>query len=176
MCRQSAGTCDLPEFCTGLSSDCPEDSFEMNGKPCYKMLQGSGTVQGYCYNGQCPTQEHHCWRLFGPGTLSMLLSKTSAAGLGSPSLRLFCFLGWYLHAQLERCTSGFVYKNVTLVFGCAFWSLADHIQTRGWSTRLSPGGWQAARLNCTACDSIKKSPERLQQHRHREQVELSGSG
>uniref|UniRef100_A0A3P8QWM7 ADAM metallopeptidase domain 8b n=1 Tax=Astatotilapia calliptera TaxID=8154 RepID=A0A3P8QWM7_ASTCA len=67
VCRQSAGTCDLPEFCTGLSSDCPEDSFEMNGKPCYKTLQGSGTVQGYCYNGQCPTQEHHCWRLFGPG-------------------------------------------------------------------------------------------------------------
>lgn len=67
VCRQSAGSCDLPEFCTGLSSDCPEDSFEMNGKPCYKTLQGSGTVQGYCYNGQCPTREHHCWRLFGPG-------------------------------------------------------------------------------------------------------------
>uniref|UniRef100_A0A3Q4IG13 ADAM metallopeptidase domain 8b n=1 Tax=Neolamprologus brichardi TaxID=32507 RepID=A0A3Q4IG13_NEOBR len=67
VCRQSAGNCDLPEFCTGLSSDCPEDSFEMNGKPCYKTLQGSGTVQGYCYNGQCPTREHHCWRLFGPG-------------------------------------------------------------------------------------------------------------
>lgn len=61
-CRPSAGDCDLPEYCTGVSQDCPEDSFEMNGKPCYNK------AQGYCYDGQCPTHEHHCWRLFGPGT------------------------------------------------------------------------------------------------------------
>ncbi|XP_040923423.1 disintegrin and metalloproteinase domain-containing protein 8 [Toxotes jaculatrix] len=61
VCRKSAGDCDLPEYCTGLSEDCPADSFEMNGKPCYNQ------AQGYCYNGQCPTHEQHCWRLFGPG-------------------------------------------------------------------------------------------------------------
>ncbi|CAL8282839.1 unnamed protein product [Merluccius merluccius] len=60
VCRSSAGECDLSEYCTGLSENCPEDSFVMNGKPCYN--QG----QGYCYNGQCPTNKHHCWRLFGP--------------------------------------------------------------------------------------------------------------
>ncbi|KAK2820733.1 hypothetical protein Q5P01_023692 [Channa striata] len=61
VCRKSASDCDLPDYCTGVSEDCPEDSFEMNGKPC------SDQAQGYCYNGQCPTQEQHCWRLFGPG-------------------------------------------------------------------------------------------------------------
>uniref|UniRef100_A0A7N9AXX5 ADAM metallopeptidase domain 8b n=1 Tax=Mastacembelus armatus TaxID=205130 RepID=A0A7N9AXX5_9TELE len=61
VCRSSAGECDLPEYCSGLSQDCPEDGFEMNGKPCYNQ------VQGYCYDGQCPTHEQHCWRLFGSG-------------------------------------------------------------------------------------------------------------
>ncbi|TMS22512.1 Disintegrin and metalloproteinase domain-containing protein 28 [Larimichthys crocea] len=61
VCRKSASSCDLPEYCTGASEDCPEDSFEMNGKPCFNQ------AQGYCYNGQCPTHEQHCWRLFGPG-------------------------------------------------------------------------------------------------------------
>nr|XP_046232317.1 zinc metalloproteinase-disintegrin-like BjussuMP-1 [Scatophagus argus] len=62
VCRKSAGDCDLPEYCTGVSQDCPEDSFHMNGKPCYNQ------AQGYCYDGQCPTHEQHCWRLFGTGT------------------------------------------------------------------------------------------------------------
>ncbi|XP_028287612.1 zinc metalloproteinase-disintegrin-like 2d [Parambassis ranga] len=64
VCRKSASDCDLPEHCSGESQDCPEDSFEMNGKPCYN--QG----QGFCYNGQCPTHEQHCWRLFGTGARS----------------------------------------------------------------------------------------------------------
>ncbi|XP_049418739.1 zinc metalloproteinase-disintegrin-like 2d [Epinephelus fuscoguttatus] len=63
VCRKSAGDCDLPEYCTGASEDCPEDSFEMNGKPCYDR------VQGYCHNGQCPSHEQHCWRLFGQGAI-----------------------------------------------------------------------------------------------------------
>lgn len=63
MCRSSAGDCDLPEYCSGVSADCPEDSFEMNGKPCYNPKLGQ------CYNGQCPTRAQHCWRLFGEGAL-----------------------------------------------------------------------------------------------------------
>uniref|UniRef100_A0A3B5KWJ0 Uncharacterized protein n=1 Tax=Xiphophorus couchianus TaxID=32473 RepID=A0A3B5KWJ0_9TELE len=61
ICRRAAGSCDLPEYCSGDSADCPEDSFEMNGKPCY------GQAPGYCYDGQCPTRAKHCWRLFGEG-------------------------------------------------------------------------------------------------------------
>ncbi|XP_024909606.1 zinc metalloproteinase-disintegrin-like batroxstatin-1 isoform X2 [Cynoglossus semilaevis] len=62
LCRKSAGECDLSEYCDGLSEYCPEDSFVMNGKPCYNH------VQGYCYNGKCPSYEYHCWRLFGQGS------------------------------------------------------------------------------------------------------------
>lgn len=71
VCRKSASDCDLPEHCSGESQDCPEDGFEMNGKPCYS--QG----QGFCYNGRCPTHEQHCWRLFGTGTYNTL--RVSAA-------------------------------------------------------------------------------------------------
>ncbi|XP_029954393.1 disintegrin and metalloproteinase domain-containing protein 8-like isoform X2 [Salarias fasciatus] len=62
VCRRSAGDCDLPEYCTGESQDCPADSFEMNGKPCYNQ------APGFCHDGRCPTREQHCWRLFGPGS------------------------------------------------------------------------------------------------------------
>ncbi|CAM9305941.1 unnamed protein product, partial [Lampetra planeri] len=61
VCRKSASDCDLPEYCTGVSGVCPEDSFVMNGKPCHDQ------APGFCYNGQCPSHEQHCWRLFGPG-------------------------------------------------------------------------------------------------------------
>lgn len=61
VCRMSADECDLTDYCTGASAECPEDSFEMNGKPCYNQ------AEGYCHDGQCPTHEQHCWRLFGPG-------------------------------------------------------------------------------------------------------------
>ncbi|XP_035469320.2 zinc metalloproteinase-disintegrin-like berythractivase [Scophthalmus maximus] len=63
VCRKSAGDCDLPEYCTGESEDCPDDGFEMNGKPCYDQSQG------FCHDGQCPTHEQHCWRLFGLGAI-----------------------------------------------------------------------------------------------------------
>lgn len=66
VCRASAGQCDLAEYCTGASEECPEDSFEMNGKPCYNQ------AEGYCHDGQCPTHQHHCWRVFGPGNGSAL--------------------------------------------------------------------------------------------------------
>ncbi|XP_051529686.1 zinc metalloproteinase-disintegrin-like 8 isoform X2 [Myxocyprinus asiaticus] len=60
LCRASVNECDLAEYCTGLSEQCPDNDFNMNGKPC-----SSG--QGYCYNGQCPTHLQHCQRLWGTG-------------------------------------------------------------------------------------------------------------
>ncbi|XP_071896359.1 disintegrin and metalloproteinase domain-containing protein 8 isoform X13 [Anas platyrhynchos] len=58
MCRASKNDCDLPEHCTGLSSECPEDVFQENGIPCQ-----SGN--GYCYNGACPTHAEQCRVLWG---------------------------------------------------------------------------------------------------------------
>ncbi|XP_015721658.1 disintegrin and metalloproteinase domain-containing protein 8 isoform X3 [Coturnix japonica] len=58
LCRASKNDCDLPERCTGLSSECPEDVFQENGIPC----QGG---RGYCYNGACPSHAEQCRLLWG---------------------------------------------------------------------------------------------------------------
>ncbi|KAM5141561.1 disintegrin and metalloproteinase domain-containing protein 8 [Mantella aurantiaca] len=58
MCRKRKGECDLPEYCTGMSAQCPEDAFQENG-----LLCSSGI--GYCYNGVCPSLGQHCRTLWG---------------------------------------------------------------------------------------------------------------
>lgn len=60
-CRDSSNSCDLPEFCTGASPQCPANVYLHDGHPC----QG---VDGYCYNGICQTHEQQCVTLWGPGT------------------------------------------------------------------------------------------------------------
>ncbi|XP_059802803.1 disintegrin and metalloproteinase domain-containing protein 8-like isoform X1 [Hypanus sabinus] len=59
MCRIAQHDCDLTDYCDGLSSQCPEDAFKMNGSPC-------GNGEGYCYNGRCPTPRKQCIVLWGP--------------------------------------------------------------------------------------------------------------
>uniref|UniRef100_UPI003AAA9530 disintegrin and metalloproteinase domain-containing protein 8a n=1 Tax=Centroberyx gerrardi TaxID=166262 RepID=UPI003AAA9530 len=59
MCRPSAGDCDLAEHCTGFSAFCPTDAFTQNGRSCNRG-------RGHCYNGQCPSQDQRCKRLWGP--------------------------------------------------------------------------------------------------------------
>ncbi|XP_068381106.1 disintegrin and metalloproteinase domain-containing protein 33 isoform X2 [Eschrichtius robustus] len=59
-CRRSAGDCDLPEFCTGASPYCPPDIYLLDGSPCARG-------RGYCRDGACPTLEHQCQQLWGPG-------------------------------------------------------------------------------------------------------------
>ncbi|KAJ8380054.1 hypothetical protein SKAU_G00008320 [Synaphobranchus kaupii] len=58
MCRQQQDECDLAEYCTGKSNDCPEDVFSVNGIPCQKE-------QGYCYNGECPRRDNQCIKMWG---------------------------------------------------------------------------------------------------------------
>ncbi|KAG8434944.1 hypothetical protein GDO86_013055, partial [Hymenochirus boettgeri] len=58
MCRRKKGDCDLPEYCTGTSAQCPEDAVLENGAPC-------GYGSGYCYNGQCPSLSQQCKTLWG---------------------------------------------------------------------------------------------------------------
>ncbi|KAM3606082.1 uncharacterized protein V6R79_010560 [Siganus canaliculatus] len=59
VCRPKTGDCDLPEYCTGYSASCPTDAYTQNGLPCNRG-------KGYCYNGQCPSRQEHCKRLWGP--------------------------------------------------------------------------------------------------------------
>uniref|UniRef100_A0A8C7WBP7 ADAM metallopeptidase domain 28 n=1 Tax=Oncorhynchus mykiss TaxID=8022 RepID=A0A8C7WBP7_ONCMY len=58
-CRMKHDDCDLPEYCTGESADCPEDVFTVNGIPC----DGG---RGYCNNGQCPQHHAQCVKMYGP--------------------------------------------------------------------------------------------------------------
>ncbi|XP_053530621.1 zinc metalloproteinase-disintegrin-like crotastatin isoform X2 [Ictalurus punctatus] len=62
MCRPMRDECDLPEYCTGYSSSCPEDVFAMNGLPCKNST-------GYCYNGQCPKRDDQCIKMWGSGAV-----------------------------------------------------------------------------------------------------------
>ncbi|XP_053366090.1 disintegrin and metalloproteinase domain-containing protein 12 [Clarias gariepinus] len=59
-CRESSNSCDLPEFCTGLSPHCPANVYLHDGHACH-------AVDGYCYNGICQTHEQQCITLWGPG-------------------------------------------------------------------------------------------------------------
>ncbi|XP_036620537.1 disintegrin and metalloproteinase domain-containing protein 33 [Trichosurus vulpecula] len=60
LCREEAGDCDLPEFCTGASPHCPANVYLLDGSPC-----AGGTA--YCRDGMCPTHEGQCQQLWGPG-------------------------------------------------------------------------------------------------------------
>ncbi|XP_069000873.1 disintegrin and metalloproteinase domain-containing protein 8a [Embiotoca jacksoni] len=59
VCRPKAGACDLAEYCSGFSASCPTDAYTQNGLSCNRG-------KGYCYNGQCPSRQEHCKRLWGP--------------------------------------------------------------------------------------------------------------
>ncbi|XP_030647675.1 disintegrin and metalloproteinase domain-containing protein 28 [Chanos chanos] len=57
-CRAKHDECDLAEYCTGKSAQCPEDVFSVNGIPCQNG-------KGYCYNGQCPQLADQCVKMWG---------------------------------------------------------------------------------------------------------------
>ena len=54
--------CDLPEYCTGESSDCPKNAHVKDARPC---LSGKGS----CYGGSCITLENQCQTLWGPNAI-----------------------------------------------------------------------------------------------------------
>ncbi|NWY37375.1 ADA33 protein, partial [Sylvia atricapilla] len=60
MCREAAGSCDLPEFCTGASPYCPANVYLLDGSSC-------AHGQAYCSNGMCMTHQQQCVQLWGPG-------------------------------------------------------------------------------------------------------------
>ncbi|XP_003228946.1 disintegrin and metalloproteinase domain-containing protein 29 [Anolis carolinensis] len=57
VCRERTNVCDLPEFCTGVTEWCPEDTYVQDGTPCYDGA--------YCYHGKCSTHNEQCKRIFG---------------------------------------------------------------------------------------------------------------
>ncbi|NXS63911.1 ADAM8 protein, partial [Brachypteracias leptosomus] len=75
LCRASKSDCDLPEYCSGFSAECPEDVFQENGISC---LNGNG----YCYNGACPSHGEQCRTLWGAGSISPTLPILLAPHFG----------------------------------------------------------------------------------------------
>lgn len=69
VCRKSRNECDLPEYCTGETGDCPTDAFKKNGKRCGNIMDMSGNSaeMGYCFNGYCPMLLLQCQSVWGSG-------------------------------------------------------------------------------------------------------------
>uniref|UniRef100_UPI00398EBF4A disintegrin and metalloproteinase domain-containing protein 19-like n=1 Tax=Pristiophorus japonicus TaxID=55135 RepID=UPI00398EBF4A len=63
VCRLVMGECDLPEVCTGTSSDCPSNTYVKDGHPC-----GNGNI--YCSTGVCQSADKQCQEIWGEGAVS----------------------------------------------------------------------------------------------------------
>lgn len=63
VCREATNECDLPEVCTGKTGQCPQDVYKENGNPCANNAS-------YCYNGDCPTLDDQCDRIWGYGGIA----------------------------------------------------------------------------------------------------------
>ncbi|XP_071610031.1 disintegrin and metalloproteinase domain-containing protein 33 [Heliangelus exortis] len=60
MCREAAGSCDLPEYCKGTSPYCPANVYLLDGSSC-------AYGEAYCKDGMCMTHHQQCVQLWGPG-------------------------------------------------------------------------------------------------------------
>uniref|UniRef100_A0A667HQ27 ADAM metallopeptidase domain 15 n=1 Tax=Lynx canadensis TaxID=61383 RepID=A0A667HQ27_LYNCA len=59
-CRPARGDCDLAEFCSGDSPQCPPDVSLGDGEPC-------AGGQAVCVQGRCASYAQQCQALWGPG-------------------------------------------------------------------------------------------------------------
>uniref|UniRef100_H3B5U6 ADAM metallopeptidase domain 19 n=1 Tax=Latimeria chalumnae TaxID=7897 RepID=H3B5U6_LATCH len=76
VCRDTSGSCDLPEYCTGSSEFCPSNYYQLDGTPCEEG-------EAYCYNGMCLTYEKQCLLLWGRGARAapdICFEKVNVAG------------------------------------------------------------------------------------------------
>ncbi|KAM8948711.1 disintegrin and metalloproteinase domain-containing protein 21-like [Lycaon pictus] len=62
LCRPIQNICDLPEYCRGEFSTCPDDFYMQDGTPC--------TEVGYCYHGNCTDRSVHCKEIFGKNAVN----------------------------------------------------------------------------------------------------------
>uniref|UniRef100_A0A671WVX1 ADAM metallopeptidase domain 22 n=1 Tax=Sparus aurata TaxID=8175 RepID=A0A671WVX1_SPAAU len=58
VCRDAVNDCDIPENCTGNSSQCPPNVHKMDGYTCEKD-------QGRCFKGRCKTKDRQCKYIWG---------------------------------------------------------------------------------------------------------------
>ncbi|CAI5662344.1 unnamed protein product [Oreochromis niloticus] len=58
VCRDAVNDCDIPEICSGNSSQCPPNVHKMDGYTCEKD-------QGRCFGGRCKTKDRQCKFIWG---------------------------------------------------------------------------------------------------------------
>ncbi|XP_041914894.1 zinc metalloproteinase-disintegrin bilitoxin-1-like [Alosa sapidissima] len=93
-CRAQVDECDLPEYCTGSSAHCPDDTFLQDGTPCAHDT-------GYCFNGQCPNRAEQCKAVGGNDTKEAedhCYHSNSSLHHGNSSKDAMC--------EMLLCTSG----------------------------------------------------------------------
>ncbi|XP_004483076.2 disintegrin and metalloproteinase domain-containing protein 1-like [Dasypus novemcinctus] len=56
-CRPALDECDLPEYCNGISGECPQDSYKQDGTSCGRIF--------YCIDGKCKNPDDQCMKVFG---------------------------------------------------------------------------------------------------------------
>uniref|UniRef100_A0A8D0G8L8 ADAM metallopeptidase domain 23 n=1 Tax=Sphenodon punctatus TaxID=8508 RepID=A0A8D0G8L8_SPHPU len=57
-CRETVNECDIMEYCTGDSGQCPPNLHKQDGYAC-------DSNQGRCYNGECKTRDNQCKYIWG---------------------------------------------------------------------------------------------------------------
>uniref|UniRef100_A0A8C8STX8 ADAM metallopeptidase domain 23 n=1 Tax=Pelusios castaneus TaxID=367368 RepID=A0A8C8STX8_9SAUR len=57
-CRYAVNECDITEYCTGDSGQCPLNLHKQDGYAC-------DSNQGRCYNGECKTRDNQCKYIWG---------------------------------------------------------------------------------------------------------------
>ena len=76
-CRAATGECDIAEYCSGDSGECPADDHRLDGTAC-----ASNT--GYCFDGECPSHNAQCQFHFGSGALDRVYVYTLSVGVREP--------------------------------------------------------------------------------------------
>ena len=63
-CREAHGSCDLPEKCDGISTQCPQDNIKPNWESC--------NDKGYavCFYGECKSHSSQCADIWGDDSYS----------------------------------------------------------------------------------------------------------
>ncbi|KAG8513219.1 Disintegrin and metalloproteinase domain-containing protein 1 [Galemys pyrenaicus] len=56
-CRPALNECDLPEYCSGFSGTCPNDTYKLDGSLCQRVF--------HCINGSCRSRDSQCANIYG---------------------------------------------------------------------------------------------------------------